>query len=124
MNRPPARQTLGSQEIFRRLWKKMAKHERDTMVYVHGFDFTFRDATEEAGVAGRDGIGAGVSMVDIDNDGDLDIGWTNGHRMGPGADYLVEPFLADFDPGYYQYRQCQCSDSPDAMCLNAPVERI
>ncbi|MFC4451740.1 ferrochelatase [Halorussus aquaticus] len=37
---------------------------------------------------------------------------------------LVEPFVGDFDPGYYQFRQCQCSDSPDAMCLNAPVERI
>ena len=37
---------------------------------------------------------------------------------------LVEPFVGEFDPGYYQYRQCQCSDSPDAMCLNAPVERI
>ncbi|NHN61545.1 MULTISPECIES: ferrochelatase [Halorussus] len=36
---------------------------------------------------------------------------------------LAEPFVGDFDPGYYQYRQCQCSDSPNAMCLNAPVER-
>jgi ferrochelatase len=33
---------------------------------------------------------------------------------------LAEPFVGDFDPGYYQYRQCQCADSPDAMCLNAP----
>ncbi|MFC4549702.1 MULTISPECIES: ferrochelatase [Halorussus] len=33
---------------------------------------------------------------------------------------LVEPFVAGFDPGYYQFRQCQCSDSPGAMCLNAP----
>ena len=33
---------------------------------------------------------------------------------------LVEPALADFDPGYYQLRQCQCRDSPDAVCLNAP----
>jgi ferrochelatase len=35
---------------------------------------------------------------------------------------LVEPFLADFDPGYYQYRQCQCRDEPGTMCLNAPRE--
>ncbi|MEF8783127.1 MAG: ferrochelatase [Haloarculaceae archaeon] len=35
---------------------------------------------------------------------------------------LVEPFLADFDPGYYQYRQCQCRDEPGTMCLNAPQE--
>ncbi len=33
---------------------------------------------------------------------------------------LVEPFLADFDPGYYQLRQCQCRDRPGTMCLNAP----
>jgi len=33
---------------------------------------------------------------------------------------LLEPFLADFDPGYYQYRQCQCRDVPGTMCLNAP----
>ncbi|WP_132058597.1 ferrochelatase [Halorussus amylolyticus] len=33
---------------------------------------------------------------------------------------LAEPFVGDFDPGYYQFRQCQCSDSPGAMCLNAP----
>ena len=33
---------------------------------------------------------------------------------------LAEPFVGDFDPGYYQFRQCECSDSPGAMCLNAP----
>ncbi|MFB6119929.1 MAG: ferrochelatase [Halobacteriaceae archaeon] len=33
---------------------------------------------------------------------------------------LVEPFLADFDPGYYQFRQCECRDEPGTMCLNAP----
>ncbi|USZ69704.1 ferrochelatase (plasmid) [Halorussus salilacus] len=33
---------------------------------------------------------------------------------------LAEPFVGDFDPGYYQFRQCQCSESPGAMCLNAP----
>jgi ferrochelatase len=35
---------------------------------------------------------------------------------------LVEPFLADFDPTYYQYRQCKCRDVPGTMCLNAPQE--
>jgi len=35
---------------------------------------------------------------------------------------LVEPFLADFDPGYYGYRQCRCRDVPGTMCLNAPQE--
>jgi ferrochelatase len=33
---------------------------------------------------------------------------------------LAEPFVGDFAPGYYQYRRCQCADSADAMCLNAP----
>ncbi|MFB6200389.1 MAG: ferrochelatase [Halorhabdus sp.] len=34
---------------------------------------------------------------------------------------LVEPFLADFDPAVYQFRQCQCRDEPGTMCLNAPL---
>jgi ferrochelatase len=34
---------------------------------------------------------------------------------------LAEPFLADFDPEYYQFRQCQCRDKPGTMCLNAPT---
>jgi ferrochelatase len=33
---------------------------------------------------------------------------------------VVEPFVGEFDPSYYQFRQCQCADSPNAMCLNAP----
>ncbi len=37
---------------------------------------------------------------------------------------LVEPFLADFDPEYYQYRQCQCRDVPGTMCLNAPQQAL
>jgi ferrochelatase len=35
---------------------------------------------------------------------------------------LVEPFVADFEPDYYQFRQCQCRDEPGTMCLNAPRE--
>ena len=33
---------------------------------------------------------------------------------------LVEPFLAGFEPEYYQFRQCQCRDVPGTYCLNAP----
>jgi len=33
---------------------------------------------------------------------------------------LVEPFLAGFEPDYYQFRQCQCRDEPGTYCLNAP----
>ncbi|MFB6069488.1 MAG: ferrochelatase [Halanaeroarchaeum sp.] len=32
---------------------------------------------------------------------------------------LVEPFLANFDPGYYQLRQCQCRAKEGTVCLNA-----
>lgn len=32
---------------------------------------------------------------------------------------LVEPFVTGLDPGYYQYRQCDCRDEPGTMCLNA-----
>jgi ferrochelatase len=32
---------------------------------------------------------------------------------------LVEPFVADFDPSYYQFRECQCRDEPGTYCLNA-----
>ena len=35
---------------------------------------------------------------------------------------LVEPFVADFEPDYYQFRQCQCRDEPGTVCLNAPRE--
>jgi ferrochelatase len=41
-------------------------------------------------------------------------------RLGEVFADLVEPFLADFEPGYYQLRQCQCRDEPGTMCLNAP----
>ncbi|MFB6183066.1 MAG: ferrochelatase [Haloarculaceae archaeon] len=41
-------------------------------------------------------------------------------RFGEVLADLVEPFAAGFDPGYYQLRQCECAESPNAMCLNAP----
>ena len=37
-------QRLGSKALFATLQAKMAKHERDTMFYIHGFDFTFKEA--------------------------------------------------------------------------------
>lgn len=37
-------QVLGSREIFGLLKHKMRKHARDTLVYIHGFDFTFKEA--------------------------------------------------------------------------------
>jgi ferrochelatase len=42
------------------------------------------------------------------------------HRFNSVLGDLAEPFVGGFDPGYYQFRECQCADSPGAMCLNAP----
>jgi ferrochelatase len=41
-------------------------------------------------------------------------------RIGEIFADLVEPLVADFDPSYYQLRQCQCRDKPGTVCLNAP----
>jgi len=41
-------------------------------------------------------------------------------RIGDIFADLVEPLVAEFDPGYYQFRQCQCRDEPGTVCLNAP----
>ncbi|WP_247728798.1 ferrochelatase [Halovivax limisalsi] len=35
---------------------------------------------------------------------------------------LLEPFCADFDPAYYQLRQCECRPEPGTYCLNAGVQ--
>jgi hypothetical protein len=42
-------------------------------LYRQESDLRFKDVTKTAGVGGGDHWGAGASMVDIDNDGDLDI---------------------------------------------------
>ena len=41
-------------------------------------------------------------------------------RIGDIFADLVEPLVTGFDPGYYQFRQCQCRDEPGTVCLNAP----
>jgi len=43
-------------------------------------------------------------------------------RLGELFADLVEPFVAGFEPGYFQFRQCQCRPEPGTMCLNAPRE--
>jgi hypothetical protein len=62
--------------------------------FVNQGDGRFGDATDELGV--RDGgWGWGIAAFDPDNDGDLDVGMTNGHSLrGAGGDILA-PFLED-----------------------------
>jgi ferrochelatase len=36
---------------------------------------------------------------------------------------LIEPFLADLDPGYYNLQPCLCRGEPGAVCLNATRNR-
>lgn len=42
-------------------------------LYLNVGDFRFEDVTKGAGVAGTEGFGTGSALVDIDNDGDLDL---------------------------------------------------
>ena len=42
-------------------------------LYLQTANFKFEDATEKAGVGGGTAWGAGANLIDIDNDGDLDI---------------------------------------------------
>lgn len=41
-----AKRILGSEKVFREVMHKMAKHSRDTLVYIHGFGFSFDDAVK------------------------------------------------------------------------------
>ncbi|MBD5778889.1 VCBS repeat-containing protein [Pelagicoccus sp. NFK12] len=64
-------------------------------LYLNLGDFRFEDATESAGVAGKEGFASGASFVDIDNDGDLDlyvcyIGFENELYLNDGAGVFVE----------------------------------
>lgn len=59
-------------------------------------------------------LGLGFHRVPIPHDDD---------RFAPMLADVVEPFLADFDPGYYRLAPCQCADTPGTYCLNAPLER-
>ena len=39
---------LGSENIFRRVREKMIRHARDTLVFIHGYNVTFREALTSA----------------------------------------------------------------------------
>ncbi len=41
-----AKRVLGSRKVFAQVMQKMAKHSRDTLIYVHGFGFSFVDAVK------------------------------------------------------------------------------
>jgi len=40
-------------------------------------------------------------------------------RFGGVLADVVEPFVAGFDPGYYNMRPCECRDREGTMCLNS-----
>jgi ferrochelatase len=66
-------------------------------------DIALREEAEEAGLE--------FHRVPIPHDDE---------RFGTVLADLVEPFVSSFDPSYYQFRQCQCKDTPGTVCLNAP----
>ncbi|EDY81647.1 FG-GAP repeat domain protein [Verrucomicrobiia bacterium DG1235] len=64
-------------------------------LYLNLGDLVFQECSGDRGVAEKTGIGAGVSMVDIENDGDLDIyvvytGSENELYLNDGSGYLRE----------------------------------
>ncbi|MDQ8182725.1 FG-GAP-like repeat-containing protein [Pelagicoccus sp. SDUM812005] len=109
-------------------------------LYLNRGDFRFEDVTERAGLAGKAGIGAGSSMLDIDNDGDLDIyvtytGFANELYLNEGQGVFREcaeewglaidtgsnaPSFADYDRDgdldlYLQCNFLQRSGIPEGM---------
>lgn len=85
--------------IITAIWDDRPEHENlwgqsGNRIYLNDGTGAFTDVSEDWGL--RNGRWAwGISAFDFDNDGDLDIGWTNGHQAGAGAQYLIEPFLDD-----------------------------
>jgi enediyne biosynthesis protein E4 len=51
----------------------LTSNQGDNRLYLNEGDFRFRDVTEEAGVAGNGFWATGVTFVDVDGDGRLDI---------------------------------------------------
>jgi len=109
-------------------------------LFLNRGDFRFEDVTEAKGLQGKRGIGAGSSMLDIDNDGDLDLyvtytGFSNELYLNDGKGNFVEmaadwgldiesgsnaPSFADYDRDgdldlYLQNNFLQSSGLPEGM---------
>ncbi|EDY83424.1 FG-GAP repeat domain protein [Verrucomicrobiia bacterium DG1235] len=109
-------------------------------LYLNRGDFRFEDVTEAAGIAGSEGMAAGAAMVDIDNDGDLDlyvcfVGSANELFVNDGAGRFSEraeqwgldletgsnaPSFADYDRDgdldlYLQCNYWEASENPAGM---------
>ncbi len=74
----------------------LVANQRSNRLYLNQGDFAFEDITEEAGVGGSKPWATGVSMVDINGDGLLDIYVTHAGAPAP-ADRANELFVNNGD---------------------------
>jgi esterase/lipase superfamily enzyme len=68
---------LGSQNVFRRVREKMIEHSRDTVVFIHGYNVSFREALTSAARIKRNfssdagGLGVNVVLFSWPSDGSM-----------------------------------------------------
>jgi len=75
-------------------------------LYQNDGDGTFTDVTEVSGV--RDGgWGWGAAFFDLDNDGDLDIGHTDGPHEAPDRDFENNRIFVNNGTGIFDEMSCQ-----------------
>ncbi|MEM9848260.1 MAG: CRTAC1 family protein, partial [Bacteroidota bacterium] len=72
----------------------------DNKLYLNQGDFKFKDITEAAGIEKREGFDAGVTVVDVNNDGWLDIyitrgGWKSDNGAFANMLYINNGLQAD-----------------------------
>lgn len=81
--RDDAERVLGSKEVFRQVMRKMAKHSRDTLVYIHGFGFSFSEAVQLGAELKKAYAGQGPINVFV-------FSWPGDGRMVPFMSYYSD----------------------------------